>query len=149
MFEIGNYVIYRNDGVCLVSDIRSESFGGTGQCEDYYILTPVGDMRSTLFIPVNNEKLTSLMKPLMNAEQINELIHRLSGQKLEWQNDARARNAHFKEIIISGDREQLILLLNTLNERFEEFSRNGKKQARQKWEYTLVPKSFFMMSFRQ
>ena len=35
MFDIGSYVIYRSEGVCVVSDIREENFGIIGKSEKY------------------------------------------------------------------------------------------------------------------
>ena len=58
MFEIGSYVAYRSEGVCVISDIRAETFGAPNNSELYYILTPVRHTQSTLFVPVKNENLT-------------------------------------------------------------------------------------------
>ncbi len=127
MFEIGSYVIYRSEGVCVISDIRNESFGSVGKSEKYYILTPISDSKSTVFVPVNNEVLTGFMKSLMSADEINSLVHRLKDEVLPWQTDARARTTEFKEIIASGNRERLVLLLNTFRHRFEALTNAGKK----------------------
>ncbi len=127
MFEVGSYVTYRSEGVCIVSDIRFESFGSVGTSEQYYILTPVSDAKSLVFVPVNNPVLTGYMKPLLNADEANGLVSRLKDKRLEWCADARARTAEFKEILSSGDRERLVLLLNTLKERFEKLTAAGKK----------------------
>ena len=51
MYEIGSYVIYRAEGFWKISDIRTESFGAIGGQEKYYILSPVNDEKSTVFVP--------------------------------------------------------------------------------------------------
>ena len=127
MFKIGSRVVYRSEGVCVVSDIRSESFGMIGRAEDYYILTPISDNKSTVFVPVNNEKLVAYMRALMSAEEITEMISELREQRMDWIEESRARNAAFKEVLALGDRRQLIIMLNTLAEKKEEIKAAGKK----------------------
>ncbi len=127
MFEKGSYVIYRSEGVCRITDIKSENFGIGNDAEQYYILTPLSDTRSTVFVPVKNEQLTCFMRPLMSAQEVNALVHRLKDSRLEWQSDARARTAQFKEILSSTDRERLVLMMNTLRERFDKLISEGKK----------------------
>ncbi len=89
MFKIGSYVVYRSEGVCVVSDIRTVSFGALGSTE-YYILTPISDKKSTVFVPVHNEALTSQMRGLLNAEKFSELIEECRGKTLEWTADGSA-----------------------------------------------------------
>ena len=61
MFKVGTYVSYRSEGVCVISDIRMEAFNALGKSEEFYILAPIKDMNSVLYVPVNNEVLTSKM----------------------------------------------------------------------------------------
>lgn len=127
MFEIGSYVVYRAEGVCVVSDVRSESFGAIGCAEDYYILTPMKDEKSTVFVPVNNQKLVSYMRELMTAEQIMETVRSLKDSRVEWAEESRVRSALFRDILAEGDRRELISLLNTIYDRTEELKEQGKK----------------------
>ncbi len=127
MFKIGDSVVYRSEGVCVVSDIRSESFGGIGKSEEYYILTPVNDKKSTVFVPVNNERLTSMMRRLLNADELSTVIDGLRDERIEWVSDSRARSNVFREMLSSGDRRQLIILLNTVSERVDALREAGKK----------------------
>lgn len=125
MFKIGSYVVYKSEGVCAISDVRAEDFGTPG--EQYYILTPLNDPKSTLFVPVANEKLTSLMRRLMSAEEINELAAAAREESMEWIADSRSRSNVFKEILALGDRRQLAVLARTLAERIAETLASGKK----------------------
>ena len=127
MFEIGKYVAYRSEGVCIISDIRAESFGADGTCAQYYILTPIHDKRSTLFVPVDNERLTSLMRALMSAEQINEMAAELRETRLEWIADCRSRNNEFREILSLGERRELAVLALTVADKIDETVAAGKK----------------------
>ena len=112
-------MIYRAEGVCSVSDIREESFGTIGGKEKYYILSPVNDEKSTLFVPLNNERLCGMMRKLLSAEDICALCKELYDERLDWIPENRARNAAFRDILAIGDRRELIVLVNTVCERME------------------------------
>ena len=127
MYEIGSYVVYRSEGVCKISDIREESFGAIGAKELYYILVPQSNEQSTLFVPVNNEKLSSMIYRLLSADEINQLCAELSGKRMEWRSDIRTRNSYFRDILAVGDRVELILLANTVNDHICSMIKAGRK----------------------
>ncbi len=127
MFEIGSCVVYRAEGVCKISDIRKEKFGAMGEEGQYYILSPLNDEKSTVFVPMDNDALLGMMRPLMSAEAICRLVTELKGERMEWIPESRARNVRFREILSLGDRRQLIVLVNTVRERMEMAVSQGKK----------------------
>lgn len=127
MFKVGEYVSYRAEGVCVIKDIRNESFGVLGKSEEFYILAPLKDMNSILYVPVNNEALTSKMHPLLSADEICALADELRDEKLEWIIDSRARNTALREILAMGDRRELIVLVNTITDRVERSAEIGRK----------------------
>lgn len=127
MFEIGTYVSYRSEGVCVISDIRTEAFNALGKSEEFYILAPLKDMNSILYVPVNNELLTSKMQPLLSADEICALASELRDEKMEWIVDSRARNSALREILAAGDRRELIVLVNTITDRINRSAEIGRK----------------------
>ncbi len=127
MFAVGSYVVYRAEGVCRISDIRVESFGAIGAKENYYILTPVNDEKSTVFVPVANELLVGMMRPLLSVEEVCRLTEELRDCRMDWIEEGRARNARFREILALGDRKELIVLANTVSEHMDEMIARRKK----------------------
>ena len=127
MFKIGEQVSYRAEGICTIIDIRVESFGIMGGSEEYYILAPVKEPNSVLYVPVNNEVLVSKMLPLLSAEDICNLVEELCDARIEWKIESRARNHMLRDIVNTGDRSSLIMLVNTISEKREELSVQGKK----------------------
>ena len=77
MFSKGSYVIYRAEGVCVISDIKTEKFNALDKETQFYILNPVNDRKSMLYVPVDNETLTSMMRPLLSAKEIVALAEEL------------------------------------------------------------------------
>jgi len=127
MYQIGECVVYRAEGVCRISDIRQESFGVAGNDHTYYILTPMRDMGTTLFVPTDNELLTSMMRPLLSIEELIALGERLREERMEWIPESRGRNAHFREILSRGDREELIVMLQTVRAHARQVAAEGKR----------------------
>ena len=127
MFTVGSYVIYRAEGVCVISDIREESFGAIGEKNSYYILSPVGDEKSTVFVPVDNERLCSMIRRLLSPEEIMELARELRDERLEWLPDSRARNLRYRDILSLGDRRDLIVLANSVMAIMKEGKNSDKR----------------------
>ena len=114
MFEIGSYVSYRAEGVCVIADIRNESFGAIGASTKYYILSPLNDEKSTVFVPAENELLMGYMRPLLSAAEIHALIEEQKEERLEWIEESRARNVKYRDLLAEGDRRVLITLVQTI-----------------------------------
>lgn len=126
-FAVGDAVVYRAEGVCDVVDIRNENFGARNDGAKYYILSPRNDSNSMLYVPVDNETLTALMRPILKKEEIFTLVRDLRGERLVWIPDSRARNTKFREILSLGDRREVIVLLQTVREHIEKVTLAGKK----------------------
>ena len=126
-FSVGDAVVYRAEGVCDIVDIRKENFGAHGEGENYYILSPRNDANSSIYVPVNNETLTALMRPILSKEEIVAMIAELQNERLTWLPDSRSRNTMFREILSVGDRRSVIVLALTVHERLAAIIEAGKK----------------------
>ena len=107
MLELNSYVIYGDNGVCLVADKRKEKFAGV--IREYYILKPQGNEGSTLFVPADNEEIISKMRSILSKEQILDIIHSLPGEKLEWEEDNKVRGEYYNEVFEKGEGRTLLL----------------------------------------
>ena len=67
MFQVNDMVLYGTNGVCRVVDIDERDCGG--RMVEYYILKPIYASNSTVFVPVNNEKLTSKMRYVLTEAE--------------------------------------------------------------------------------
>ena len=125
MYPIGSFVMYSSNGVCSVSDIRSESFAGTKK--DYYVLMPVGGGTSHIFVPTDNEKLLSRMRPLLSREEVESLITRFRSENPEWITDNRARGTYFQQALLDADPLELVRVVKAITVRKQELVLKGKK----------------------
>ena len=121
-FSIGDHVLYRQGGICLISEIRSEDFG-TG-ATDYYFLRSIFNERSVFYVPVGAEyKLRKVLSP----SEIDEAIARSKSITHEWIDDTKKRSAAFEEILVEGDRGSIISLIRMINQKKTELENNKKK----------------------
>ena len=72
MFKIGERVLYGAEGVCEIIDITEKRFNEVSAL--FYVLKPSFSNSSTFFVPSENEKLTSKMKPVISLEEIQKII---------------------------------------------------------------------------
>ena len=143
MLRIGERVVYGANGVMEIFDIREESVGDVSR--SYYVLSSVFSRSDSLtFVPTDNERLVSAMRPLLTRDEAMELISRLDNlPDVEWVESNRARAEYFKRIMESGDRLQMFAMIAAIDESGKRREANGKKNfltdetARQKAERLL------------
>lgn len=109
MFEIGSVVIYGIEGVCKITDIANMTFEGFNESKEYYILVPTSNTTHKVYVPTDSEYLVAKMQKLLSYEEIKQLINE-ENNEIEWVNDNKIRNKHFKEIIASYDRRKIFML---------------------------------------
>ena len=123
--EIGSYVVYGVNGVCRIEERKNMVFADKER--EYFVLVPVNSKSSKIFVPTDNEALTSKMKKILSADEIRALIRTLPEQGEIWDDSPINRKERFKSILDSGDREQLMALIRTLYEKKKEREAKGKK----------------------
>ena len=113
MFQVGEKVLYGTAGACTITEICKKSFGDAGE-KEYYVLVPIHDGRSTLYVPCVNEALVAKMKKLLSAEEIMTLIDSMPDADLEWISDERKRQEYFKTALKNGDRREIMGIAKSL-----------------------------------
>ena len=126
-FDIGEYVSYGINGMCNIEDIRPMQLSQSVEKMMYYILRPESNPKSTIFGPVNNQKLVSKMRELMTKDEINAMLVRMKDRTLEWEKDVRFRTESFHEILNNGVNQDLILMIRCLHRKRQELVQLGKK----------------------
>ncbi len=125
MYNIGDMVAYGAQGVCRVDEIASRQLGGAVM--DYYILKPVFDSRSTISVPVANERLTARMRKPLNARQAGDVVDGIGEAQSLWISDDNLRRERYNAVIIDGDPSQVAALFKTLVLRKKELEGLSRK----------------------
>ncbi len=124
MIEIGSTIIYGTN-ICKVTGIKPMTLGKVTR--DYYVLAPVWDDKNLIYLPTDNEALAAKARKILSAEEINALIAVIPEEETDWIADDKDRVAKFKEIIDSGDREQIIRIIRMLFLRKKELEGKNRK----------------------
>ena len=103
--KIGTYVLYGKTGVCL---IKEQIVMGGGR---YYVLSPISDPRSSVYVPCDNADLVARMRPLLTREEIDSLLSDADEVKLAWLDDRNERGMLYRAVLGGGDRKELVRLL--------------------------------------
>lgn len=112
MFQVGDTVLYGTDGVCKI--VGTDEKDMEGDMIEYWVLKPVYDEKSTLFVPKNNKTVMEKMRPMLSEKEISDLIHGIPDEKTIWIEEENERKQVYQEIIREGDRKKLLQLIKTL-----------------------------------
>lgn len=125
MFEIGEYIVYGNRGVCLVEDITHVEVPGADKDRLYYILSQLEGGAGKIYVPTDNEKV--VMRKVITKKDAEELIQRMPEIELLWVEDDKRREEVYKEAIRTCDYREWVSMIKTLYFRKKERTARGKK----------------------
>ena len=114
MFSVNDKIHYGSSGVCVIQEITTMRFGRSR--ERYYVLKPVYQNTSLIYVPVDNEQLVSKMRPLLSRAEVEELIATIPQVSTVWVEDGQQRKACFDDLLRSNTCAGLIVIIKTLNE---------------------------------
>lgn len=126
-FKEGQLLAYGTNGICIVDVIKPISLTSGMKHEDYYVLRQLKDEDSKIFVPVDNERLTSKMRQLLTSEEIVQLVKRMDDERMEWIKDRRIRIENFKKILAEGVGMDLLRMIACIKDRIAFLESQGKK----------------------
>lgn len=124
MFQKGDYIIYRNTGVCQVAEIGvPENFPITENTL-YYFLVPMRGS-GTIYIPVNS---SVFMRPVITKEQANTLIASIPKLPVlpTQYKDQKALVEAYKSLVQTHDCSVLLQLIMSIHQKGTELTEKGK-----------------------
>ncbi|MBR3593350.1 MAG: CarD family transcriptional regulator [Clostridia bacterium] len=125
MFDIGDTVLYGATGVCKIDGtVEREIFG---EKKEYFVLKPVSQDKSTVFVPTDNEALRAKMRKILSADEIDAIIKEVKTLPDIWEENDALRREMYSEIIHSGDRKKVMLLIRTLYTVQQQRYKEGKR----------------------
>lgn len=140
MFQINDYVVYGNHGVCKVLEIGTPDIDGIDRIKSYYTLQPVYFSRSKLYIPVESKK-TNLRK-LITKEEALKLIDEIPKIDILRTLNDKQREEKYKEAMRKYDCREWIRIIKTLYLRNQQKSNEGKKMSGHEIKYLHEAEDF-------
>lgn len=124
-YQAGDMVLYGTQGICRITDVTQKDFNGSLNL--YYVLEPLYDDKSTIYVPVHNEMATAKLRHILSAVEVHDLIRTIPDESTIWVENMNERRERYKAIISSGDRKELVKLIKTLYEHQQNRKNEGKQ----------------------
>ena len=146
MYEKGEYVIYGNNGICLVEEIGvpvGTPMASSGK--EYYTLSPVFGS-GNIYAPLDTKVF---MRPILTktqAEALIEQIPEIQGEEFEGK-DVRARSEKYKGCLDTHQCEDLVKLIKTVYQKEKVMLEKGKKLAKTEQEFGRMAKELLHREF--
>ncbi len=124
MYNVNERIHYGGSGVCVIQEIAVMRFGRTR--ERYYVLRPLHQNASMIYVPVDNPDLVGKMRPVLTREEVEELITSMPAVEPLWIEDPQQRKASFDAMLRSNNCRDLIVIIKTLSEQKKRRQQQGK-----------------------
>ena len=126
MFQVGEYVICSNKGVCEVENITVLNISGADKEKEYYILKPLYSAGSTVYVPVDSQKDHTMRKVLERTEA-ERLIGTIPEIPLLVITNDKMTEQMYKDCMKSNDCQELVKLIKTIHQRKQKRIQAGRK----------------------
>ena len=126
-YQKGDHVRYGTNGVCVIADIETMTSMDRRSVKDYYVLRPVAESGTKIFVPLDNPALLGKMHAILTLEEINEAIRQSAADPLPWVGDRNRRSEAFKEILKTAEPFPLLQLCSCIHGRRLQLSQEGKR----------------------
>lgn len=125
MYEIGQLIVYGNEGVCRVEEIGTPKISGVDKHRDYYTLAPIY-REGKVFTPVDSKVF---MRPVITREEALALIDRIPQMTAEVYENSNLRflNEHYQQCIQNYTCADLLQLIKDVRAKRRQMTERGKK----------------------
>ncbi|MGN0383227.1 MAG: CarD family transcriptional regulator [Eubacterium sp.] len=125
MFDVGEYVVYGNSGVCRVDKIGKIELSGFPKDKVYYTLVPVYQKDSKVYTPVDNDRV--VMRAVISKKDAENLINDIKNIGLLEGADGKRKEEIFKEAMKTGNCVEWIKVIKTIYLKKQTRLSQGKK----------------------
>ena len=108
MFSLGQVVMHPTAGVCKIESTEKKFFSRT-QCQEYFVLKPVFSSNTTLFLPVDSNKVG--VRELLSTDDINRNLDSVDFSETLWVDNDNARYDNFLEVMKSKNNPKIIQMI--------------------------------------
>lgn len=127
MFSIGDYVACGNKGVCVIGEIKTLDISGVDKDEQYYILKPVYNAASTVYIPVALAEES--IRPVLTADEAKRLVADIPQIDCLDITSEKLVEGMYKGCIRSNDVREFVRLIKTIYIRKQKRLEAGRKET--------------------
>lgn len=128
MFKVGDYVIYKTEGVCRVDQITTmDSNSKEKQKKLYYVMVPIKDSGLKIYSAVDNTAIPR--RPIMTEQEARTMVESMADLPvLEIENE-KYREESYKKALKSCDCQEWVRVAKTIYLRRKGRLSEGKKST--------------------
>ncbi len=113
--NIGEIIVYRNNGIYKIGDIREENFCGIGE-RMYYVMRSVYDQSAVIYLPVDTKDISSSLRCVLSPDKADQAITDAVNSGNAWIEDIKERGEYFDKLFDSGVCSDIIWIYKVLKE---------------------------------
>ncbi len=136
MFDKGTMLVHPTYGVCEVVHVGKIDLKNIKDERLYYTLIPLYDSKSKLFIPTDSDGVG--LRPVMTKETALKLVAKLPHMEPIAVQNEKERERVFKQLIRSGNYEDISRIIKTLYLRRQARLTAGKKAVSLDEKYLFI-----------
>lgn len=125
MYQVGQKVVYGIHGVCCIQEIEIKTVDR--KQIPYFVLEPLDQPGARYYIPTENSAALKKMNPLLSRSELELLLAECRSSDSSWIADENQRKLRYRELISSGDRRALVIMVHTLRLHKQQQVEKGKK----------------------
>lgn len=125
MYDIGDYVVYGNKGVCRIEKIGPIDIPGMSSERQYYTMSQIYSRASTIFTPVDTA--SSTLRKVLTEDEADQLIRDMIEYKPVWIQNDKEREQIFTETLRGAEPLKLFKMIAILAHRRDQRIAGGKK----------------------
>ncbi len=126
-YAINDKVRYGQNGICVISGMKTMEAPGSRRQTEYYVLKPVSNPVTTLYVPADSETLAARMQRVLSREETDKLILSCGESKVSWPEDRKARAEYFRGVLKTCDQSELLSLVSCIYLKRRELTLAGRK----------------------
>lgn len=115
MFDKGTYVFHETGGVCLIADVCYAPLEGMPTDREYYVLNPVHDRSSVIYVPVNSDRI--FLRGLLNAQEARALLAQISTVEVIAETNAKMLRTKYIECMKTHEPLEWVRVMKTVRAR--------------------------------
>ena len=117
MFEKHEYVFHESGGICQVADICKSPLDNMPADRDYYILQPLQDANSVIYVPVDSNCI--FLRRLINRQAAEELLSKMSSVEIIDEKNPKLLRAKYIETLRTHDPLEWVRVIKTVEARIK------------------------------
>lgn len=125
MFQVGDRVVYGIHGVCRIDGVEERTVDR--KKVRYFVLVPVDQSGTSFYVPSENPVALSKLRHILTREELDALLKSPIIRQGEWIQDENKRKLHYRELIATGDRVQLLQTVHALHQHKRSQQQAGRK----------------------